>query len=68
MFVFPTRYGTSISTSHGTVSTQKNQAAPKAIPKKCMYQMPPRAKALQRFVYHPSFLPEGLPANEVIVS
>jgi hypothetical protein len=39
-----------------------------AIPKKCMYQMPSRSNALQPFLYHPPSLPDGLPANEVIVS
>ncbi|KAL6168631.1 hypothetical protein ACJQWK_05012 [Exserohilum turcicum] len=38
------------------------------IPKNCMYQMPSRSKALNRFVYHPPSLPHGLPANEVIAS
>jgi hypothetical protein len=38
------------------------------IPKNCMYQMPPRSKVLERFMYRPPSSPEGLPPNEVIVS
>jgi hypothetical protein len=39
-----------------------------AIPKKCMYRMPQRSKALEKFMYHPPSSPDGPPANEVIVS
>lgn len=38
------------------------------IPKLCMYHVPQRSKALDRFMYHPPSAPDGLPANEVIVS
>ncbi|KAF1941797.1 hypothetical protein EJ02DRAFT_490907 [Clathrospora elynae] len=38
------------------------------IPKKCMYQMPPDSKTLERFMYHPPSSPDGLPVNEVIAS
>jgi hypothetical protein len=48
-----------------------NKAMPtctEKISKDCMYQMPPRSKVLERFMYHPPSSPEGLPPNEVIVS
>lgn len=38
------------------------------IANKCMYQMPLRSKALERFMYKPPSAPDGLPPNEVIVS
>ncbi|KAI4913140.1 hypothetical protein J4E85_010873 [Alternaria conjuncta] len=38
------------------------------VPKKCLYPMPTRSKALERFMYRPPTSPDGLPANEVIAS
>lgn len=38
------------------------------VPKNCMYPMPDRSKALERFMYRSPTSPDGLPANEVIVS
>ena len=38
------------------------------IPMLCMYHVPQRSKALDRFMYHPPSAPDGTPANEVIVS
>lgn len=38
------------------------------VPKLCMYHMPQRSKALERFMYRSPSAPDGTPANEVIVS
>jgi len=38
------------------------------VPKNCIYPMPKRSKALERFMYRPPTSPDGLPANEIIVS
>jgi hypothetical protein len=38
------------------------------LPKLCMYHVPQRSKALDRFMYRPPWAPDGTPANEVIVS
>jgi hypothetical protein len=38
------------------------------VAKKCIYPMPKRSQALERFMSRPSSLPDGLPPNEVIVS
>lgn len=38
------------------------------IPKLCMYHVPQRSKNLDCFMYHPPTAPDGIPANEIIVS
>jgi hypothetical protein len=38
------------------------------VPQLCMYHVPQRSKALDRFMYRPPSAPDGTPANEVIVS
>lgn len=38
------------------------------VPKLCMYHVPQRSKALDRFMYRPPSAPDGTPANKVIVS
>ncbi|RAQ98973.1 hypothetical protein DDE82_008722 [Stemphylium lycopersici] len=37
------------------------------VSKKCLYHMPKRSKALERYMYRLPSLPHGLPANEVIL-
>lgn len=38
------------------------------LPRKCMYRMPARSKALERFLSKPPSAPDGVPPNEVIAS
>jgi hypothetical protein len=38
------------------------------VPKLCMYHVPQRSEALDRFMYRPPSAPDGTPANEVLVS
>ncbi|KAJ5059156.1 hypothetical protein J3E72DRAFT_230989 [Bipolaris maydis] len=56
---------------YDTTSNQFNTTTPdctEEIPNRCMYKMPQRSKALERFMYRLPCLPNGLPANEVIAS
>ena len=50
------------------VLTKADPECTERVPKLCMYHVPQRSKALDRFMYRPPSAPDGTPPNEVIVS